>query len=281
MPFYTENIETTDGALNLLRDLVHERTGLAYGNGRGDLLADKLAPLIVARGFDSLLDYYYLLRYDEAESAAEWRRVHDALSVPETFFWREMDQVHAFVNEVVPQHFSRAGAGPLRLWSVPCSTGEEPLTIALALNEAGWFGRGAFELNAGELSPAALARARGGLYRERSFRSLPGHLREKYFTREGEMWRIAPELHARVSWNTVNLNDTAQVERLAAGANVIFCRNVFIYFSEQAISRTVRAFHRGLSTPGHLFIAAAESLLKLTTDFELREVGGAFVYIKR
>ena len=119
----------------------------------------------------------------------------DALSVQETFFWREMDQVRALVDVIVPQYFSTAAAQPLRIWSAACATGEEPLSIAMALNEAGWFDRAAIEIYASDASAAAIEKARRGVYRERSFRSLPPRLREKYFTEEQGGSRIAPSLH--------------------------------------------------------------------------------------
>ncbi len=281
MGFQTGSLGLTGGADRLLRDLIHERTGLYFDNGRGDILTDKLAPLVVERGFASLLDYYYLLKYDEA-ARDEWLNVMDALSVPETYFWREMDQVRALVEWVVPRWFAAPGAGPLKIWSAACATGEEPLTIALALKEAGWLGRVPIEIRASDASTAAVAKARRGIYRERSFRNLPAHLRDKYFTQEGatKTWRLNANVHGAVEWRVANLMNEAEVAPLAA-AHVIFCRNVFIYFSDQTISRTVRSFAANIRPPGYLFVAAAESLLKLTTEFELQEVGSAFVYVRR
>jgi chemotaxis protein methyltransferase CheR len=277
----TGSLGVTGGADRLLRDLIHERTGLFFDNGKGDILTDKLSPLVIERGFTSLLDYYYLLKYDEA-GQDEWLSVMNALSVPETYFWREMDQVRALVETVVPKWFAEPGAGPLRIWSAACATGEEPLTIAMALAEAGWLGRAPIEIYASDASPAAIEKARRGVYRERSFRNLPAELRARYFTQEGETktWRVDARLHAAVEWGVVNLMDEAEVARRAS-ANVIFCRNVFIYFSNQSISRTVRTFAAHIRPPGYLFVAASESLLRLSEDFELQEIGNAFVYVRR
>ena len=277
----TGSLGVTGGADRLLRDLIHERTGLFFDNGKGDILTDKLSPLVVERGFTSLLDYYYLLKYDEA-GQDEWLNVMNALSVPETYFWREMDQVRALVEWVVPRWFADAGAGPLKIWSAACATGEEPLTIAMALDEAGWLGRAPIEIHASDASTAAVGRARRGVYRERAFRNLPAPLRAKYFTQEGatQTWRVAARLHATVEWHVANLMNEAEVAPLAE-AHVIFCRNVFIYFSGQSVGRTVRTFAARIRPPGYLFVAAAESLLKVTSDFELQEVGNAFVYVRR
>ncbi|HEX8556772.1 MAG TPA: protein-glutamate O-methyltransferase CheR [Pyrinomonadaceae bacterium] len=281
MGFNTGSLGVTGGADRLLRDLIHERTGLFFDNGKGDLLADKLSPLVVERGFTSLLDYYYLLKYDEA-SQDEWLNVMNALSVPETYFWREMDQVRALVEWVVPRWFAAPGAGPLRIWSAACATGEEPLTIAMALKEAGWLGRAPIEIHASDASTSAVEKARRGVYRERSFRNLSADLRAKYFTQEGatKTWRVDAKLHDAVRWGVVNLMNEAEAAPWAA-ANVIFCRNVFIYFSDQTISKTVRSFAAQIRPPGYLFVAASESLLRLSADFELQEIGNAFVYVRR
>jgi chemotaxis protein methyltransferase CheR len=277
----TGSLGVTGGADRLLRDLIHERTGIFFDNGKGDILTDKLSPLVIERGFTSLLDYYYLLKYDEA-ARGEWLSVMNALSVPETYFWREMDQVRALVEWVVPRWFDAPGAGPLRIWSAACASGEEPLTIAMALAEAGWLGRVPIEIRASDASPAAVEKARRGVYRERSFRNLPAELRAKYFTQEGatKTWRVDARLHAGIEWGVVNLMDEAEVAPRAA-ANVIFCRNVFIYFSNQSIGRTVRTFAAHIRPPGYLFVAASESLLRLSEDFELQEIGSAFVYVRR
>jgi chemotaxis protein methyltransferase CheR len=281
MGFNTGSLGVTGGADKLLRDLIHERTGIFFENSKSDILTDKLAPLVIERGFTSLLDYYYLLKYDET-AQQEWLNVMNALSVPETFFWREMDQVRALVDVIVPRWFAAPGAAPLKIWSAACATGEEPLTIALALAEAGWLGRVPIEIQASDASTSAIEKARRGVYRERAFRNLPAELREKYFSREGETktWRIDSRLHAAVRWSVINLINEAEVAPLAA-AHVIFCRNVFIYFSDHAISRTVRSFAAHMRTPGYLFVAASESLLRLSADFDLQEIGNAFVYVKR
>jgi chemotaxis protein methyltransferase CheR len=262
----------------LLRGLIHERTGLHYDGGKDDVMVERLAPLALDRGFDSLLDYYYLLKYD-AEGEAEWQRVADALSVGETYFWRGMDQISAFVDRLVPQLLAARPYETIRVWSAACSTGEEPLTIAMALAEAG-LRSAPVEIFASDASPAAVERARIGLYRERSFRALPPGLRERYFVPEGNVWRVRPDLHSRIQWATVNLRDASAVAPLAT-ARVIFCRNVFIYFSESSIRHTVRSFFEQMPAPGYLFVAASESLLRVTNDFEFEQIGDAFVYVKR
>ncbi len=278
MRFYSETLGLSDAAFALLRDLVQERTGIHYDNSKSVLLAEKLSPLVIERGLDSFLDYYYLLKYDE-NAAAEWQRVMDALSVPETYFWREMDPVRALVQHIVPQHFAGHPGIPFRIWSAACASGEEPLTLAMALDLEGWFERAPIHIVASDASVAAIDKARRGIYRERSFRALPVELRTRYFRQEGSEWQVAPELQARIQWQVANLVVESDVAPLAC-VSAIFCRNVFIYFSQDATRKTVAQFYRHLKTPGYLFVGASESLLRLNMDFKLEEIGNAFVYVK-
>jgi chemotaxis protein methyltransferase CheR len=275
----SQNLALPEGTTGLIQNLINERTGMFFDNGKSDLLIDKLSPLVIERGFTSYLDYYYLLKYDTA-AKTEWQNVMNVLSVQETYFWREIDQIKALVQTLLPQWHARNRDATLRIWSAACATGEEPLTIAMALNEAGWFERVPIEIIASDASSNALARAARGVYRERAFRNLPVHLRDRYFEPEGSNWRVKSELHSRIKWELANLIDEGQIASFAA-TDFIFCRNVFIYFSESAIGRVVRSFSRFIRPPGYLFVGAAESLLRLTTDFNLTEVDDAFVYVKR
>src|SRR5689334_7482450 len=126
------------GIQPLLRDLIHERAGIFFEADRLDTLVEKIEPLAVERECYSLLDYYYLLKYEE-NGAEDWARVMDALSVQETYFWREMAQVRLVTDVLVPEWFRKTSM-PLQIWSAACATGEEPYSIAIALLEAGWEG---------------------------------------------------------------------------------------------------------------------------------------------
>ena len=281
MTFVPENLGLSATGLPLLRDLIHEHTGLYYDDGRFDFLGDRLAPLVLERGFRSFLDFYYLLKYDDRAAAEQWRSVMDALSVQETYFWREIDQIRAVACRILPALERQARYGPIRIWSAPCATGEEPLTIAMMLAETGWFDRVPVEIHASDASAAAIAKARTGVYRERSFRSLPPALREKYFAATDGGASPTAELQARItSWSVVNLMSRDEMARHAASP-VVFCRNAFIYFSPSTVRQVVESFADLMPSPGYLCVAASESLLSVTDRFRLEDVDGAFVYVKR
>ena len=277
MQYRADSLGLSGTVTTILRDLIHEQLGLMYEPHHFDQLADRLAPLIVARGLGSYMDYYYLLKY--SNDADEWLKVMDALAVQETYFWREIDQLRAVVTCVVPQLIKALNGRTLRIWSIPCATGEEPLTIAMLLSEEGWFERAPIELLASDASPHAIARARKGHYTQRSFRNLAPALRDTYFVEHEGYWSVIPSLQERVTYDIVNLMAEDQVARHAT-APIIFCRNVFIYFSERSIRRALDVLERSMPSPGYLCVAASESLLRRTTVFDLQEIAGAFMYVK-
>jgi chemotaxis protein methyltransferase CheR len=278
MQYRTDSLGLSGSVTTILRDLIHDRLGLYYEPHQFDQVADRLAPRLVARGLDSFMDYYYLLKY--SAEPEEWLRVMEALAVHETYFWREIDQLRAVVDRVVPGLVNALRGRPLRIWSVPCATGEEPLTIAMLLSEAGWFDRAPIEVIASDASPSAVARAEKGHYTQRAFRNLPPAMREKYFVAHENAWSVVPALRRRISYGVVNLMAEDQVA-VHASAPIIACRNVFIYFSDQSIRRALTVFERAMPSPGFLCVGASESLLRRTTVFELDEIGGAFMYVKR
>jgi chemotaxis protein methyltransferase CheR len=279
MRFHSDILGLPNGTEALLAELVHSRTGLYFDASKVDLLMDKLSPLVIRRGFNSFLDYYYLLKYDDT-APAEWGNVLNAISVGETYFWREIDQIRALTRAIVPRWLAENPGKTLRVWSAACASGEEPLTIAIALHEEGWFDRAAIEIHGSDGSSIAIDKAKAGVYRERSFRSLSPERHARYFLREGaNAWRVVPELHSKVRYSVANLMNEVLIAPLAR-ADLIFCRNVFIYFSETSIARTVRLFSRYMPPEGYLFVGTAESLIRLTTDFVLEDIENAFIYKK-
>lgn len=279
MQFFSESLTLREKTFVLLRELIHERYGIFFENGNEQALSDKLSGLVLERGFDSFLDYYYLLKYDE-EAEREWRRVMDALSVGETFFYREVDQIRAVADTLVPKLIAERPGEPLFIWSAACASGEEPLSLAMALNEAGWFDRHPIRIIATDASERALGRAREGIYREWSFRNLSPALAEKYFEEAPGGRKISPAIHERVIFMRLNLLEREAVAE-PAKSSIIFCRNVFIYFSHQAIKKVASAFYDHMPNPAYLFISSSESLLRIYPAFQLETIGKAFVYVKK
>jgi len=258
----------------ILSALIEEHTGLHYRLEERDLLAEKLAPRLVERGLDSLLDYYYFLRYDPG-AAAEFASLVEALVVNETFFFREAAALEMLVGHFIPELIGQ-GKRP-RIWCAACATGEEPLTLAMMLDAAGLLDQ--VTVVASDISLRVLARAREGMYFRRALRALPPGVVDRWLEPRGDGMWVVPRIAAAVSWHRVNL--VMEPEILALGQfDVIICRNVLIYFSDETTEKVIASFARVLDDDGRLLVGASESLLRFDSAFVCEERDGSFFYRK-
>jgi chemotaxis protein methyltransferase CheR len=269
----------------ILSALVEEQLGIHYGREDLDLFSDKIGARAHEAGFDSPLDYYYFLRYDAA-AATELDALADALVVGETYFFRELEAVRAGIEQVVAPAVKARGRA--RIWSAGCATGEEPISIAMALEEAGI--RDRCTIVATDVSARALAKAREGNYGQRSLRVLPPHTTVSGLTdrlsaiaaatikREGNRGHVAREVIDSIHYKQLNLLDEPGIAALGT-FDLVLCRNVLIYFADATVKRVVRSLSDALQTEsGRLVIGASESLLRFGTMLRCEERGGAFLY---
>jgi chemotaxis protein methyltransferase CheR len=255
----------------ILAGLVEERSGLCYKPDDLELLRERIAPRAEQLGFDSLLDYYYYLRYD-AEGAAELDALLEHLVVHETYFFREVDQLEALVKLLLPPMLAERER--VRIWCAAAATGEEPLSLAMLLADADLLHR--CEILATDLSQRALDRARRGEFGGRSGRALTP-ARSHWLVRRGETLVVNPRIAAAVSWRRLNLLDEAAVGALGR-FEVVLLRNVLIYFADETVRRVAATVERVLTPRGLLLVGASESLLRYGTGFDCEEHGGAFFY---
>jgi len=273
------HLELPDDVFRLVRDAIYRRTGIWFTDASRYLLQKRLSPRARELSFDSLQKYFYFLQYDP-RADGEFDVIYDLVTTNETYFFREPAQFTAFVEEIVPELVSGKAVKKIRIWSAGCSSGEEPYSIAMLLQEAGWFDRASFEIFASDLNQQVLARARKGHYREAAFRSTDPTLREKYFARQADgSWHIADSIRNRVSFGRVNLYDEARVALLGS-LDVIFCRNVIIYFDDASKKSVVRNFYNRLLDGGYLLLGHSESLISLSTEFKLKHLKHDMVYQK-
>lgn len=261
--------------LAILSALVEERTGLHYGLLDHEVLAEKAGVRAAEAGFESLLDYYYYLRYDPGADA-EMDALVDALVVGETYFFRELAPLEALA--ALAADLVSRGARP-RIWSAACASGEEPLTLAMLLEERGLLAD--VELIASDVSVRALERARRGRYGPRSLREgAPQALVERYLRREpGGTLRAAPRLSEAVQWRRVNLQDPRQVSAVGV-VDAVVCRNVLIYFRDETAVKVVERLSGTLHPGGVLLVGVSESLLRFGTNLLCEEHGNVFLYRK-
>jgi chemotaxis protein methyltransferase CheR len=257
----------------ILSGLIEDRLGIFYAASEADLLAEKVSPRALELGFDSLLDYYYYLRYD-AGAEVELGELAESLVVNETYFAREGDQLKALVEQLVPRLLlDRRRA---RIWSAACSTGEEPLTLAGMLLERGLLER--VDIVATDISNRALSTARAQHYTGRSLRAV-AEAPPSWLELDGRSARVKPEVARAVTWQRLNLIDMAAVASLGR-FDVILCRNVLIYFRDPTIKTLTAVFENALNPGGYLLVGASESLLRFGGGLTCEEHGGAFFYRK-
>lgn len=268
-------LELSPPVFAILSALVEEKTGLYYGLADRELLADKVSLRAQEAGFESLLDYYYFLRYDPA-AGAELAALVDVLVVGETYFFREYPPLRVLVDEFLAP-WCASGRRP-RVWSAACASGEEPLTLAMMLADRGL--SHAVDIVATDISRRALERARAGRFGARSVRAVPEPgLAERYLTPAGQGYAVDPALVASISWHRLNLIDAAATAALGV-FDAVLCRNVLIYFRDETIRGVVERLAGALVPGGVLLVGVAESLLRFGTPFTGDERGGAFVYRK-
>ncbi|HWB81570.1 MAG TPA: CheR family methyltransferase [Nannocystaceae bacterium] len=256
----------------LIAALVQARAGLHYGPQERELFRQRLDDHVADRGFDSLLDYYYHLRYD-AEGTVELDRLVEALLVHETYFFRELSALRSAVDNVVIPAIERRGRA--RVWSAACSTGEEPLSIAMLLAERGLLDR--CEIIASDISELALARVRSGRYRTRSLRDEGVALAQRWLRCEPDEITTPPFLRAALDIRCVNLCNPEELALLGT-FDLVLCRHVLIYFDDARVSSVIAALAEKLRYDGALLVGVSESLMRFSNAVHCEELGGTFIY---
>lgn len=256
------------------RVLVEKCLGLRFDDAGRPSLQRVLAGRLAAHGQDC--EGYLRRLADPAGADAEIAVLAAELTTGETYFLRHVEQFQALTGTVLPELLAAPRSGPLRLLSAGCSTGEEAYSLAIVLREAA-ITTPASILGV-DVSPVSVARARTGVYNDWSLRSVPADVRQRWFTARGVDVVLHPEIHAAVRFERHNFaEEDAQLWR-PGSFDVIFCRNVIMYFTPAVMSGIVARFARSLVPGGHLFLGSAETLRGLSTDFTLCESNGTFYY---
>ncbi|HPI93101.1 MAG TPA: protein-glutamate O-methyltransferase CheR [Deltaproteobacteria bacterium] len=273
----------TDETFILLRDFIYEQSGIYFADNKKGQLEARLGLRLKANNIPDYDKYYYLLKYDP-NSSGELRSLFDSVTTNETSFFRSPPQIQAFREKVLPEVIARKekqGDRQIRLWSAGCSTGEEPYTMGIVLKQI-LNDRGAdweVKIVASDISEKALRSAKAAVYGDYSLRSVPPEVKQSFFVAEGSSYRIVDNVRTLVDLQYLNLNDARRVQ-IMKGFDVIFCRNVLIYFDDEAKKRFVAQLYDCLNHGGYLFIGHSESLHNISRAFKLVHFPGALGYKK-
>jgi chemotaxis protein methyltransferase CheR len=279
--FEERNIPLPDDIFRLLRDFIHSYCGIYFDDGSKFLLERRLTRRIEQRGVKSFEEYYHFLRYDRKREE-ELTVLIDNLTTNETYFFRESPQLRAFSDEILPELRRTLGdRKTLRIWSAGCSTGEEPYTIAILLLESGdWWRDWQVEILGSDINQRVLHTARKGMYKKSSHRATNPEMLAKYFIEEEKSnYRIIDAVRELVSFSYLNLLDPFKTS-LISNMDIIFCRNVIIYFDKDAKKKVIGSFYDKLREGGYLLLGHSESLINISNAFALRTLKNDMVYQK-
>jgi chemotaxis protein methyltransferase CheR len=267
----------------LIREFVTEVFGLVLDDNKEGYLAAKLQPRLEELRLSSFTDYYAYLKFSPGNTE-EQQRLISLITNNETYFFREEAQLRILTNEVLPplkEKKIRVGERRLRIVSAGCSSGEEVYSLAMTVLETGNFlWDWDVQIIGVDIDPHIIARARSGIYAGRSLQATPPRYLDRYFRKcaDGFMVReVVANLTRFVEGNLLHLDRYLERQQV----DVIFCRNVLIYFDDDSIRRSVEGFAEVLVPEGYLFLGHSESLSRITTRYAPVRYPGSIIYRKR
>jgi chemotaxis protein methyltransferase CheR len=263
----------------LLRDLVYEHAGLIYDESALIMFDRRLSERLDALCLPSYEAYYKYLRFD-AHNQTEMEEAVERLTTKETYFFRQEYQLRAFQSELLPRlQEANARSRRLLVWSAGCSTGEEAYTLAALILESGRFDGWDVRVIGTDLSKQCVAHARRGVYQASSLRATSARDKARYFLELEDGFHVNEQVKKLCQFGQMNLLDSGR-GNLVGRVDAIFCRNVLIYFDVRSRRRVIDHLYQRLSPGGYLMLGHSESLLNLSTAFELVHLRDDLVYRK-
>ncbi|NDY90491.1 CheR family methyltransferase [Ideonella livida] len=269
----------TDEDFQKFREFFYRKTGIQFDPSKRYFVDKRLLERMAATGNTLFRTYFTMLRFQA--SGQELQILTNLMTVNETYFFREDYQFKCLVNSIMPEVVARKKPGtPIRIWILPSSSGEEPYSIAMTLLEQ-WAGihEHDVELIASDIDTDILNQARAGLFSDRSVAQVPKPYMSRYFRRTGQGWQICDDLRSAVEFTRVNLSDRADT-RPYRGFDVVFCRNLLIYFDDVSRKAAAETFYDALKPGGFILLGHSESMSRISSLYKVRKFPEAIVYQK-
>jgi chemotaxis protein methyltransferase CheR len=260
--------------------LIHEESGIYLKSSKITLLSNRLRKRLHALRIEEFSDYYdYLQKLSPREKLVEYEKMLDVVSTNETYFFRIERHFEAFSNVCLAEIAKKKTVKKLRIWSAACSSGEEPYSIAICVMEkkhlfAGWD----IEIIATDIAPSVLEFAKTGEYYGRRIEKVPPEILKKYFVQKGgdpAVFVINDELKRITKFNYHNFFKSPFPKDI----DIIFCRNVMIYFDKKHQAELIKKFYNSILDDGYLFIGHSETLHMISEDFVYTKIMEAPVYV--
>jgi chemotaxis protein methyltransferase CheR len=267
----------TEDEFRRLCEYLYRRTGMVFTESKRYYVERRVLERMSATGSQSFASYLARLR---ADAAGEIEQFVNAFTVNETYFFREDHQLRCLTTDLLAERIRNKQPGDtLRIWSIPCASGEEPYSLAIWLLEY-WplVDEYEIEIVGSDIDTQVLQFARAGIFGQRALMRLAPQLIDKYFTAlPPENWQILDDLRDSVQFSTVNLVEPAQT-RPNGQFDVIFCRNVLIYFDDASRRTAAENLYENLLPGGFICLGHTESMSRISALFEVRRFADAIVY---
>ncbi len=279
MQFHTTTqLPYTQDDFKLIRDAIYSYAGIFISNDYQGIFMRRLERRLLSLGIDSFHEYYYYLKYSQNNND-EFRKLMDVITIKETYFFREVDQMKTLVDEIIPELRKEKPNEPIKIWSAGCATGEEAYTIAMMCIEKGYHvGKSRVEIFANDISQEAIQKAKQGIYSQTSFRSTDQSYLSRFFIAQDDgSHKIRDETKEPLNFFSINLLDKNRLTFLPM-FDVIFCRNLIIYFDDESKRKVIESFYQKLYPKRFLFLGHSESLINFTHLFKLQHFQHSLVY---
>jgi chemotaxis protein methyltransferase CheR len=264
-----------------MAEYVYRKTGIFLEEGKHyEKLAKYIDLRCAAIGVETFRKYFYTLRFED-KNGDEFQSLINAITVNETYFYREKEQFEVLVNRLLPElHASRPKNQPLRILSAPSSTGEEPYSIVLHILEEGRIVEERdIEIVGIDIDSAVIEKARKGKYSERSVHAIPKGVLAQWFRPMKLGYELIDDLMGTVDFQVANVFDRAQMRRLGK-FDIIFSRNMLIYFDDASRKEVAMTFYDMLNPEGYVLLGHAEYMSRITSVFKAKKIDSTLIYQK-
>lgn len=273
------NLSISEEDFERFREFFYRKTGIHFDRSKRYFVDKRLIERVIKTGHDSFRSYFSFLRFQA--SGEEFQVLVNLMTVNETYFFREAYQFHCLVRDILPEILLRhRRQQSIRIWVIPSSTGEEAYSIAMYLLEH-WpqISEWDVEIISSDIDTAVLDSARAGYYSARSVAQLPALYLQKYFQPRGDGYQICDALREGVAFSRVNLSDRDDT-RAYRDFDVIFCRNLLIYFDDVSRKAAAETFYDALNPGGFVLLGHSESMSRISSLYRVRKFPEAIVYQK-
>jgi chemotaxis protein methyltransferase CheR len=257
--------------------LIYKQTGLHYEYNKKYFVQKRIEKRAELLEMETLNEYFMMLKF--SNDSSEFYRLINDLTVNETYFFRDFPQLRNFAEDVLPVFVkNQKGRKKIKIWCAACSTGEEPYTLFIILQEMldkpeEWD----IQILASDINTEVLKSARVGLYESRAVKDVPPEYLEKYFTNRKDKYLISINARKSVSFKQINLMNENEIGDIN-GCDFIFCRNCLIYFNDESRRSVLSGFYESLNIGGFLFLGHSESVGRISTAYKAQRIGDTTVY---